>query len=126
MQALVVRLVVLSVFASLGVGIALAAEKDGVEVIRSKIDSLAQDEPITLPKLDVARVTARVNVRPSEETAAQRDERVRTQRLGAVTTIRVQSEWGASYTLSNGLPGNPLRSRELDQFRVPMWQIGKF
>jgi hypothetical protein len=88
--------------------------------------TFSDNEPIALPKLDAGRVTARVNERPATSSVIVGDDRMSTTRLGGITTIRVNPELGIPYTLSNGQAGNTLRSRELDQFRVPMWQIGKF
>jgi hypothetical protein len=89
---------------------------------RARVD----DEPIMLPKQEAGRVSARVNERPAVSSVIVREDRMTTQRIAGVTTIRVTPEIGLPYSMSNGQAGNQLRSRELDQFRVPMWQIGKF
>jgi hypothetical protein len=81
------------------------------------------DEPITLPKQEAGRVTARVNEKPI---APEISARISSQRVGGSTVIRVNPEGAAPYTLSNQLPGIRLLRRDHDEVRVPMWQIGKF
>jgi hypothetical protein len=85
--------------------------------------NVIMDEPITLPKIDAGRVTARVNDKP---VAVGSNERVIVERVGGSTIIRVNSEGAAPYTLSNVQPGTRLLRRDHDEMRVPMWQIGKF
>jgi hypothetical protein len=86
------------------------------------------DEPIVLPKIEAGRVSAQLNGKSTGQAAGSVvvNQGVETQRIGAVTTIRVNSELGTSYTLTNGQTGNKLRSRDHDEFRVPLWRIGQF
>jgi hypothetical protein len=102
-----------------------ASAQNAATTTTTSARTFVDDEPIALPKQEAGRVTARVNQRAIDSVVV-REERMSTQRSAGVTTIRVHPEIGLPYTLSNGQPGNQLRSRELDQFRVPTWQIGKF
>jgi hypothetical protein len=85
--------------------------------------SRVADEPIVFPKIDAARVTARVN---DKVLATEAQNRIEIARTNGSTTVRVNPEGAPSYVLSNQQPAGVSLRRDQESLRIPLWQLGKF